>query len=554
MRQEQLVLGRKFIMQDSIPVLAQKYCFPGTSQDYYRFLLHFDVHAAICVAQGRELRDALKEAEGVTLWEKSWNADCFKEELLKTHRKYFYFSLQHKPINVFYTAFCGAVHTQLLCFLVKGVPSDRWEDMLGQWTRRFPVSWFGGNCGSIQSEYLCEFHKMNEAVDPSDLNQLRQSLSSIEITAERMECAFENLKKQDGGQLRERRKTRIQAGGSSPFGALTNPQKIRLICFLECSEETQAEPGKQWLAVLRAKWGEFFPESPLGREEERWLSRVLVLRLPGQLERSRPEGKSELSKYCRAMGAAIDHGGVKNLESAVYLNSILLMRAVLMTMAYANLDKLAFRTEDTILADVLSYLENVTYMASDEENSIILEYIRLFRPNGMIDRECVLFAQRYRSVLGKNFSAICKAMEKKNRNIRQVTNLSDRLKEMEGSLRNADFSVKRDIVLGLDRGSYGHRLGELYRFWEGLDKRDVEQVRELLGCIFQLLDTLGITPASQERLDEFIDEDDELYGRIIPEGNLTKEGARILRYPGWSVYGVQVVPPVYSIKQGGDEK
>ncbi len=390
--------------------------------------------------------------------------------------------------------------------------------------QRFPSSWLGKDCGDIQSEYLHEFRMMEEAVTVSELGEMRQSLDILETIAEDMEHTLEDMKKRSDGQSRDAGGTRISMWSGSPVNQLSNLQRVRLICFFECSESEWDVQDGNWRDALRTKWTDFFPDVPFGPQEERWLSRVLVLRLPGQSDRSRPEDKSEFSRYCRAMGAALVHGGVKNLESAVFLNSILLTRAVMMTMTYANPDKLVSRTEDALLADALSYLENVTYIASNEENNIILEFIRLFRPNRLMDRECVLFAQKYRSVLSRNFSAICKAMEQKNRNIHQVTNLSERVKKMEGSLRNADFTVKRDIVLGLDRGSYGHRLGELYRYAEGLDERDTGQVRELLGCILQLLDTLGITPVSQDRLDECICKEDVLYDRIAPEGNLTREG------------------------------
>lgn len=536
-------------MRDCIPPVAPQYGFSGSLQDYYRFLLRFDVHTAVCVAQGESLQAALRGPEGAAPWEKSWNASRFKEELLRTRRKYFYFSLQHDSINVFYTAFRGAVHTFLLCLLAREAPPDQWEQMLDQWVQRFPPSWLGRDCGEIQSDYLCGLRRMREAAGLPELYELRHSLGNLEAAATDMELALEKLRNREAGSLQGAGSVRTRTRERSPFDLQTNLQKVRLICLLECSENEQTVPDGHGLDVLEAKWADFFPDAPFGEQEERGLSRILALQRPRRQERSRPAGRSELSKYYRAMGVALNNGGVKNVESTACLNSILLMRAVMMTMAYANLDKLASRAEDTLLADVLSYLENVTYMASDKENSIALEFIGLFRTNGIVDRECVLFTQKYRSVLSKNFNAVCKAMEQKNRNIRQVTNLSDRLREMEGSLRNADFTVKRDIVLGLDRGSYGHRLGELYRFAEGLDDRDAKQVQELLGCIFQMLGALGITPVSQERLDECIGEEDALYDCTVPEGNLVREGLRILRYPGWSVHGVQVVPPVYTTEQ-----
>lgn len=526
---------------NDIPAMAQRYGFSGTSQDYCRFLLNFDAHAAACAVQGAGLQRALSGPGAPAGWE---GADRFKEEFLRRQRKYFYFSLQGKPVNVFYTAFRGAVHMFLLCRLAQGVPPGQWEGLLNQWARQFPPAWLGANCRQIQADYLSELRRMQQAAGPAELEHLRRCLGQLEAFGAGMERAL--------GSAAPREESRT-AGGSPALDRLTNRQKVSLACFLECAEHEGLREGERWNSLLGRKWAELFPAAPYGRAEELWLARALDCRLPGQGERSRVPGRGAFPKYCRAMGAALEHGGVGSVNSAVYMNSLLLMRAVLMTMACTSLDTLAGRTEDTLLADVLGYLENVTYLAPDGENEIILEYIRLFRPNGDVDRECVLTAQKYRPVLSKNFSAICKAVELKNRNIRQVSNLSDRLKEMESSLCGADFDVKRDMVLRLDRGSYGHRLGELYRFAQGLDQRSPQQVRELLECFFQLLNTLGITPACQERLDQPIGEGDALYDRMAPEGGPAQEGDRVLRYPGWSVQGVQVAPPVYTVKQGGND-
>ena len=136
-----------------------------------------------------------------------------------------------------------------------------------------------------------------------------------------------------------------------------------------------------------------------------------------------------------------------------------------------------------------------------------------------------------------------------NNKNKAVATLNNRIDEMENSLAKANYDSLKKLVLILDRGGFGYQLGELYRFAHSMDDISIEKAKELVASFFDQLNNIGIKPVAAEKLNQVLDERDELYKASIPVYKEETEGVRVLSYPGWSIEKSVVALPVYRIKE-----
>lgn len=313
---------------------------------------------------------------------------------------------------------------------------------------------------------------------------------------------------------------------------------LRLMHFLETCCAALPAGGAPWRPCAARCWDAFYPEVPFRQETGDELWRLL----------HRRRGDAAFQRYGQAVALVFQYG-LDHVHNSCYLYYLLLARAVNMAAAYAGEDaagRVCGGDDDELPGDALRYRNRVRIpyaLDPAEESALILRFLSLYTRDGRYDAAALASAAASQAVFRANFQALARRAEDAGAGDASLAALQERLDEAEKALEKADFDLKSALIRRLDRGSSGCRLGQLYRIAAGLDEPG--DVRETLRACFALLEAAGIRPVEEERLDQAIEASDPLYGRSVPYLGLDGPGPRTLRYPGWSVGGVQTEPPVY---------
>lgn len=528
----------------SVLETAKCFGFTGTPRNLFRQIVLMD--AAVCagIHNGVSLNALTRKQSSILnqscFWSDPSKSELFIPEFLRIYREYAHRLLQGKSTNRIRTTYRGAVQTYLLFFMVDGIPSSLWLQRIDALFSQLSPLWMQSVRDEILQEYILLYQDAPEVLFPEDLVQLRACRDDILHVAQRMLDSVMSIAQREMATV-----------SSAPpqsthwrFPLSSTEDRLRFLYFLESCCFTQTETGASWRDCVQQIWSSFYPLVPFSPEIESELQHVLRrCRLPGVL-----------GTYYAAVDKVFRHG-LDDLNSGSYLYALLLVRSACMAAAYAPQDmdgRIFYRDSDELLGDTLNYRKRVSApyaLPETEEEDQLVELLTLYQKDGHYDSSLLAMAASMRQVLLKNFRALEQRVCKFNESNVLLSQMRAQLHDMEDAVQLADFNVKSKLVHQMDRGSFGCRLGQLYRFSQGLDNRDTEQIREMLRSFFALLDVMGIHPVYNERLNERISPDDALFDKMISYLDLQTEGSRILQYPGWSVNNIQTEPPIYISKK-----
>ena len=541
---------------------AKRYHFTGTREELFHQVILFDVEVCASAGRGERLNSVVyKQANRLyesQMWLNFTETETFVKEVLWGNRECFHRLLcGQSSIDKAPTAYRGAVQAHLLVLMMDQVSASVWREKIENLFSQLRPRWLGRVREEILQEYIALYQDALIFLSQEDWKQLQLCREDCLVVAQEMSNTVMRIAEREMA-INLSVPTPVPAPMPTPvpapshvhthtdkhrhFPLNSNTEKLRLLYFLETCSAAQLEQGEPWRVCARKNWDKFYPNVPFGKEVEDEMWWVLRRRRPTDM----------FGTYCLAIGMVFQYG-LDDINSGVHLYHLLLGRAVGMAVAYAS-EEVAGSTfgiaSDEVLGDALNYRKRVSVsyaMSAQEEETRLRELLALYQRDGRYDVALLADAASMREVFRKNFRALEKRVQESNEGNVLLMQMHSKLRDMEGALEKADFDVKSKLVHQLDRGSFGCRLGQLYRFAQGLDVKDTGQIREMLRSFFALLETMGICPVLSERLDQEIRATDALFDKIIPYTGLEEDGRRILQYPGWSVGSVQTEPPVYTV-------
>lgn len=542
--------------------VAKRYHFTGTREELFHQVILFDAEVCASVGRGEKMNAVVyKQASRLCtsqMWPNFTETEAFVKEFLWNNRECFHRLLRGQAsIDKAPIAYRGAVQAHLLVLMMDQVSVSVWREKIENLFSLLRPRWLGKVREEILLEHIVLYQDARIFLSPEDWKQLQLCREDCLVVAQEMSNTVMRIAEQEiAVNLSAPAPVPTPMPTSVPalshvhthtdrhwlFPLNSNTEKLRLLYFLETCSATQLEQGEPWRMCARKNWNDFYPNAPFCKEVEDELWWVL----------RRRRSTDMFGAYCLATGIVFQYG-LGDINSGVHLYHLLLGRAVGMAVAYAS-ESAAGSTfgvaSDEILGDALNYRKRVSVsyaMSAQEEEARLREMLALYQRDGRYDAALLADAVSMREVFRKNFRALEKRVQKSNESNILLLQMHSKLQDMESALEKADFDVKSKLIHQLDRGSFGCRLGQLYRFAQGLDAKDTGQVREMLHSFFALLETMGICPMFGERLDQEISETDALFDKIIPYTGLDEDGKRMLQYPGWSVGSVQTEPPVYIV-------
>lgn len=516
-----------------------------------RFMIDFDANMCVLALQHTSAEDAIRmymKSRGI---HDPDNNESEKNELLgflTKKRPHFYRLMKGYPLDRLSLLLRAAFQAQLLYLLTAKIPENNWLSQLNSYTANLPSFKRESFKFKIAEECLSEYSGAENALTPALLQelslykdalyqaseqlleQLRQYLLSDQAVKARKANKQENEQKQDAA------KTAYESSGRSTSFLSSEVREIRFILLLEsCARQTDGTPTDD-LAIIQRNWNSFFPDLMYCSQLEQQIQQLLHPE-----ERLRRYG----NVYFRAMGAALSSGGVERLQSVKFLQRIAVYRTVFVTLACSSVARLQEKTMRVCIEDTKEHLAQIGMQLPDNADSIIASVFRLFTWNGAFSEELLRQLHPYQEMCKKNFFEIRDLQAARTENDPIVTQLRLRIKELEDKISNIQYDTLRDLVLQLDRGSNGLRLGQLYRIAFGAEDRSATEIRELLQSFFHLLALQEITPIGGNQLNTVLKEDDDLYWAAVPADSREESRTRILVYPGWKVFDSPVAKPLY---------
>lgn len=526
--------------------IATQYGFSGRREILFRQVVVLDAQACACAGRGDRLEPAVRELAACLaespLWPDSACAEGFVREFLRKKRECLWRLMRsYEPVSKAPTAYRGAVQSHLLVLLADRVPPDQWRDTVLAPFSQLPPRWLSNVREEILQEHIALYQDADDYLMPEERTRLQQCRAGCVRTLRKMTDTVIRIARREN-TLEYQADTPLEKSVKTErwhFDLSSSSEKLRLLYFLETCCAAQLEQEGPWQVYAKQNWSDFYPGVPFDSAVEEEIWRAL----------RRQHSVGVFSDYCSAIGMVFRHG-IKGIHSGAYLYHLLLGRAALLAAAYApEAAGAPFGGElDSLLNDALDYRKRVPVpyaVAEQDEEQRLLDLLALYQRDGRYDTALLTEAAHMRKVFQKNFQALEDRVQDSNESNVLLSQMRSQLNAMQGDLEKADFVAKQALVRQMDRGSFGYRLGQMYRFAQGMDNKDPEQAREMLRTFFALLENIGVSPVCGERLGEEIPETDELFDKMIPSMGTEGSGKRVLQYPGWIVCGVQTEAPVY---------
>ena len=340
-------------------------------------------------------------------------------------------------------------------------------------------------------------------------------------------------------QQYENRILRRNVSGNQKLSFLL--RKINCVAF-QCMAENylmkcNSPCEKDWKEFMEENWSIYFPHDPLTDD----IRHEINVAMFSNDKRWTKRNETAFECYCKSLGLAVTKG-VTNIRSESLLRSLVLNRTAAMAVSLIDPARAEKKDVNSVVSDIFMYLSNVNYVETDDEESVITEIMENYLENGRFSRKSLEILQSSSDVLKNGFKNIKEFLNNRNK---AISVLSDRLKHTEDSLVHAKFEALTDFINYIDRGGFGYQLGKLYRFASGLDTLSTGEAAYLLQCLFNQFGNMGISPIAAEWLDKPLNKNNEYYEGSVPEITGNDQEERILRFPGWSLNGITIVPPVY---------
>lgn len=478
------------------------------------------------------------------------------DNYIKKKRKYYFLLITGKKVSSFAYSFRGTINTRLLYLISQNVSNLYWKKELEKFTSRFRESWFRQVRNDIIDEYVNEFWSAKKILTDSDmvylhgmgakLEELSNIYSSLLEKAYRKDAGVPEVEeKKENPVIRKTEESKIPEVQEKRAFFSSKENKISLQCMTEYYLSTTEKSTEQtWNQYLSNSWKRFFPGIDLSDAIIDELNEMMRM---AQYNNVRDKNTSSgFLRYIKALGVVIRNGNLQNIRSDSVVRSLVLNRTTAMAISLIDPEKADKKTQEDLLQDIFAYLSYINYVTNKAEEEDLTDSIDIYCENGRFNSEAIKKLASFSGLWKKSVLFMKEYLNNKNK---AVATLNNRIDEMENSLAKANYDSLKKLVLILDRGGFGYQLGELYRFAHSMDDISIEKAKELVASFFDQLNNIGIKPVAAEKLNQVLDERDELYKASIPVYKEETEGVRVLSYPGWSIEESVVALPVYRIKE-----
>ena len=323
----------------------------------------------------------------------------------------------------------------------------------------------------------------------------------------------------------------------------TKDRKIRFQCLLEYALLDREAGAQNWFSPVSAQWSRFIPELVLTDTLAAQAAYAVHRTLPGQEPSGgRRKCDTPLERYYRALGIALDEGGIQKIRNESVLRNILMSRTAALYVSCLDPDHLGQSTMESAMREVLGRLSQISYTAGTSDSEDLKRILKLYMENDRFDPKLVRLMTPHRELFKNLYLSTMEFMNSRNQAFQA---LSSQLEQIDQYRDTVTFDIKKNLIDALDRGSHGYCLGQMYRIAAGKECLSPEETRNLLRSFFYLLENLGIQAIGGGLLDQTIREEDPIHKQCIPFYNDNARGIHKLVYPGWTINGCQSAPPVY---------
>lgn len=518
--------------------------FCGSTNEILRTLILTDsyfCHAAVNSITLSDAQTGLKLFLTDTDWKNIDNAIEMITNVQKIKRSYFYRTITNKSINRIIVAFRGALHARLLLLISTNVPNRNWLHELNHFMSILPEDWYKQLRRKIAEELIDHYWDAYEILSENDIRQLKFRKESYKIFSKKMLNLLKHYL-----TLKESAPKPASEQNNDFFSHKTN--KVRLQCLVE-SYLADPDPSKpRWEQYLRKNWKEYNPKVSLTDSVMQQIAYLLVLDTNANPKTRKFHTNSE--RYFKALGIAIRSKRIQNIYQETTIRTLVLNRTIAMVVSlldpeFSDSEKTHAMQTDEVVDDILAYLSYMNYVSTEAENDDIIEILDNYLENGYFNRTSLRLLYRSREVWRQSYLDMKEFLSHRNK---AVSVLNDKIDEMETSLAKANYDSLKRFVLELDRGSFGCRLGQMYRCAKGYDTFSVQDAIQMFNILFDQLNNMGIKPVAEEFLNQRLLEENELFDQCISESSEITKGTHTLYYPGWSINGSTVALPIYKTK------
>ena len=369
---------------------------------------------------------------------------------------------------------------------------------------------------------------------PLDLQQLKSDSASYEQFSEQMLFVLEHLLSTESKQT-----------VSDNDFLMSKINRTAFQCMVEAYLIMAEAPSEaEWNRYLNKNWEVYFPSLKLTSKRREQINDIL------ELDSNNAQWKKQLTsnfqRYSKALGVAICNGNIQKIRSDSYIRSLTVHRTVAMVVSLIEPENAYIKQIDEIVGDIIAYLSYVNYIPDKAEEADIMEILDTYLENGRFNTDSVRLLNTYKQNWKQSYQNTREFLNQRNR---AVSVLNDKIDEMEVSLAKANYDTLKQLIIELDRGSFGYQLGKMYRLAFGIDTVSVDELVSILKILFHQFNNMGIKPVAENQFGQELYKDSLLYKESIPEIVNEDSKPRILLYPGWSLNGTVIAQPVYKAKE-----
>lgn len=531
--------------------------FCGTPREVLRVLIMIDAdfcHAAACNGRLSDALQNMKLSLSSTDWKNVDDAAQMITDALKKRRSFYYRTLAGRKIDMASVAFRGAIHARLLLLVSTDIPNKNWKKELENFVSDLRSDWYPHLRRQVINAYIDDYWNAYKVLTPSNIQHLNSQKNSYKSFSKKMLDILKHLQElNDNPPLQQcfnaktpssrwDKPTAGQAGERNNSFFSNKIYRVPLQCLIETYLENSASSKQEWNQYLYDNWKTYYPEIPLTDDMKRQINHLLALDDNSRLKRV----NTNFERYFKALGFLIRTGDIQKIHQDAIIRTLVLNRTVAMVVSLLDPDKADTKQVDEVVDDIIAYLSYMNYVSNEAEDEDLIDILDAYLENGRFNRTSLQLLSNCREIWQQSYHNMKDFLDHRNK---AVSVLNDKIEEMETSLAKANYNSLKHLILELDRGSFGYRLGQMYRCAMGYDTFTAEEAAMMLKVLFNQLNNMGIKPLAGESLNQTLHEEDSLYEECIPESPEKTQGPRTLLYPGWTINGSTIALPIYKIKE-----